>query len=238
MNLPLILTTMKRIALRPWGLVLILFYVLVGTMLISELSVKTDVTRVSLASSVGLFTWLLGTGLIGSDLSGGILPLLFSRPLKRSAYVLSRWAGLVGVVALASLAALVCHALFGSATLASLTWGALALAVSIAAAALAGATIVLCSCVFSGHGDAGLALGSLVLGWLIYPLTRRADWVSAFYRGANTFFLPGSDALKALAEQDQSLALTWLGAHLLIALACLWGAVQVMERRDISYVNA
>ncbi|MGH7725672.1 MAG: ABC transporter permease subunit [Candidatus Eiseniibacteriota bacterium] len=47
----------------------------------------------SMMQSGGVFAVLLGAGLIGQDISSGVLGLLFARPVTRSAYVLSRWFG-------------------------------------------------------------------------------------------------------------------------------------------------
>ena len=53
-------------------------------------------------SLVGLLAIISGAGLIGPEFSSGTLQLIVSRPLRRPAYLLSRVAGVVAIVAFAS----------------------------------------------------------------------------------------------------------------------------------------
>lgn len=41
-----------------------------------------------------LLVWLLGTGIIGEEISGGTILLVLSRPVRRWEYVVSKWAAL------------------------------------------------------------------------------------------------------------------------------------------------
>ena len=57
----------------------------------------------ALGDSAG-FAFILGAGLIGQDLSSGVLQLLFARPIRRSEYVLNRWLAAGGAASAVALA--------------------------------------------------------------------------------------------------------------------------------------
>jgi hypothetical protein len=121
-----------------------------------------------LADPTLLLTVLLGAGSIGRDLTSGVLPLLFTRPLTRATYVLAKWLAVSSVAAIGGLLALVIQALLlshrgfgpaGSAIGAAL-FGAVSTAAGIAA------VLVFLSTLVSGFGDLGLWMILRLAGFL------------------------------------------------------------------------
>lgn len=108
-----------------------------------------------------LLTLLIGAGSVGKDVSSGVLPLLFTRPLVRSRYVLAKWLAVGSVVTILATLTLLGEAL--------LLWRA-GLGVpraEVAAAVFQGATnafgiasvLVLFSALVSGMTDVLLWIG-------------------------------------------------------------------------------
>jgi ABC-type transport system involved in multi-copper enzyme maturation permease subunit len=55
--------------------------------------------QATLEDPVFILTLMIGGGSIGRDVSSGVLPLLFTRPLLRGRYVLAKWLALASAVA-------------------------------------------------------------------------------------------------------------------------------------------
>jgi hypothetical protein len=75
--------------------------VLVLLLVVSLVSLVESVSDRSMSQLCSLFALILGAGLVGRDVSSGALALLFTRPVKRSHYLLSRW--MAGGIAAATL---------------------------------------------------------------------------------------------------------------------------------------
>lgn len=104
------------------------------------------------------FALIFGAGMIGQDVSSGVLQLLFARPVRRDVYVISRWlAASIGAAVVAvfqvGLAALILSA--RGATPGAETI-ALTLAGHVASAFGATAPLLLLSALVGGLGDIGL----------------------------------------------------------------------------------
>ena len=115
-----------------------------------------------------VLTMVLGAGSIGRDVTTGVLPLLFTRPLTRGTYVLAKWmavsslAAVAGTLAIAIQAALLWHRGAGlpAATIGAALFAATATALGIAA------VLVFLSTLVSGFGDIGLWTVLRLLGLL------------------------------------------------------------------------
>lgn len=86
MYLALILTTIKERLTSIIRLIMFLSILVVGTT--SHFLIGTDYG--SATDAIG-FSLVLGAGIIGQDISSGVLQLLFVRPIKRTNYLLSKW---------------------------------------------------------------------------------------------------------------------------------------------------
>lgn len=70
-------------------ILVLLMVVAGGSMLTATYSGLYD----ELADPSGLMTLILAVGLVGRDVSSGTLALIFTRPIKRWRYIISRWVG-------------------------------------------------------------------------------------------------------------------------------------------------
>ncbi len=100
----LVVVTWRERLLRPF------FGALLVVLCASEVSMS--VAQESLNDPVFLLVLLIGAGSVGKDVSSGVLPLLFTRPLVRGRYVMAKWFALASAVAIISTATLLVEAAF------------------------------------------------------------------------------------------------------------------------------
>lgn len=100
----LVLVTWRERLLRPY--IGILIVMVCGTHIPSAIALE------QLSDPTFILVLLLGAGSIGKEVSSGVLPLLFTRPLVRSRYVLAKWLALASAIALLSSATLLIEAAF------------------------------------------------------------------------------------------------------------------------------
>jgi ABC-2 type transport system permease protein len=67
---------------------------------------KGHIPQASALEGALVLTLFIAAGAIGRDVSSGSLPLIFSRPLRRSEYVVARWLGVATLAAACALIAL------------------------------------------------------------------------------------------------------------------------------------
>ena len=87
----LVLVTWRERLSRPWF----------GTICLAICAsyVVIAVGQETLQDPIFILTLMIGGGSIGRDVSSGVLPLLFTRPLRRGGYVLAKWLALSSAVA-------------------------------------------------------------------------------------------------------------------------------------------
>jgi ABC-type transport system involved in multi-copper enzyme maturation permease subunit len=185
-----------------------------------------------------LFALVLAAGAIGQEVSSGVLTLTFARPLTRTGYVLSRWAGAAGFAAglgLVQLAvALMAIAARG---------GPLPGATNVAAHAIecvllsgtAAAVMVMLSSFMNGLGDVGVwALGS-VLASVTGMAAQAKNW-PVLARAAEEIGLVLNPKLQVGwffgAGDPQLFALVSVLSTTSAALAI---AVWIVNRKELSY---
>ena len=239
MNAAIVWNTFHRILTRPMVVLLLFAHVVFASILGFEhgnrqLNYEYWKVRDSLWIT---YTWALGAGLLGRDLSDGILPLIFSRPVSRAAYVLSRWAGLVlAVAAIMALDAALGTSFVGRVghevdLLAFLAGFGLSLLVVAATAAL----LTLLSSLAPGHGDLWLFLGAWLLLYLLTQLTSDKVFNENMAAIFTLFLLPGSNLFGSQPMTKDFFVYAWPGLE---AAACLVLAIAVLKRREITYVMA
>ena len=181
---------------------------------------------------------LFAVGMIGQDVSTGVLQLLFARPVKRWEYVLSRWLA----VALAATAVCWLQALLG--------WGLLSLrgaapppeyvlmfaAGRVLEALGLAAIMTLLSSLIGGYGDLALyVLGSIGLG--IVALVAQANG----WHVAQQVVQILSDSLTPKLEMAQfrAGAPSWfaIASYLSSVTLALWLAVVSVNRKELSYAS-
>jgi hypothetical protein len=195
----------------------------------------TDVMTARLTSElqdpVLILTLLIASGSVGKDVSSGVLPLLFTRPLKRSRYVLAKW--LASASAIATLAAVT--TLVEAAVLAHIGAGLpraeLAAAIFKSATTAFGlsAVLVLFSVLASGFTDVliWIGLSSLpMLGQRFLSQRVVEEWQS--------FLHPSLDWGDLLADAGAGFRLV---SYLSTVTLCLGLAVLAVNRKELSYAS-
>jgi hypothetical protein len=194
----------------------------------------------SVSAGQGLwFVWIFGTGIIGKDVSEGVLNLLFSRPIKRAEYVFSKWMA-VGFMAtpvtwlyLAVGWGILWHMKAPPAWTDMGTSLVLALLICFGASA----ALVFLSTLVPGFGDLALMflilLAAQLLRWWVagqpWPLVK---WV---LKNVGVFLFPASQ-WTGMGLGDISL-FDWIGYFAIVTI-WLTLAVAMMNRKEITYANS
>jgi hypothetical protein len=125
------------------------------------------------------FTLVMAVGMIGQDVSSGVLQLLFARPVRRSEYVLSRWFSVwSAATALATLQVVAAAAIL-AARGAAVPAGEVGLAVlqrAIEVAQIAAVFAALSSLV-NGFGDVGVWIVIQITGGVMALAAQARQWV-------------------------------------------------------------
>ncbi len=185
-----------------------------------------------------LVVWVLGAGTIGRDMASGVNHLLFTRPLSRREYVLTKWASL----ALASAAFQVCQFLFWAAACLRAGQGmdlgswefwhefGSALWVGVVLSTV----VILFSTLMTGWGDLALLLyvhaALLVVG---LAASNRVPNYSAFNDWALRVLWPGVWEKFQSAGTGVGLTVDGMVVDAVVAVLWLFLAVKWMERKDV-----
>jgi ABC-2 family transporter protein len=78
-------TTVREKLTRP------LFIVLISLLILAHVAVTLRGPDPALANPAGLLAAIIAAGSVGRDVSSGALALIFTRPLKRSSYIFTKW---------------------------------------------------------------------------------------------------------------------------------------------------
>ena len=191
----------------------------------------------SLESSL-VFAWIFGAGMIGQDVSSGVLQLLMARPVRRDAYALSRWFAASLATAVAAVAQVGLAALILSARGARPDPGAVGIAAANHLTSAFGATapLLLLSALVPGIGDLGVL-------WLLYLFGGAMQMVGgglgqiAVSRAGHElqdFLNPMIDFAKVLGP-----ATSWyeIFAYLSTVTLSLALAIVILNRRELSYAS-
>ena len=236
MNATLVLYTLRQRLLQP-ARVLVLI-ALFGFPLLFTLMARS--AGIELLNAGAGFAMVLGAGLLGSDVSAGVLQLLFVRPVTRTEYVFSRWGAVaLGAVTLTVMqvaaGALILQATGYPAPLGVVARHALEQSV-VAVTVVSGMTML--SSQLPGIGDLDALLcgqvGSMVL-MAVGGFTRQA-LLERTGRELNGVFSPQFSW--AIAFGGASPSWFHLASILSTIALSLAVAVVVMNRRELSYANA
>jgi hypothetical protein len=181
---------------------------------------------------------LFAAGMIGQDVSSGVLQLVLARPVRRWEYVLSRWGGAAGAATVAALA----QALLGGIVLAlrGAPPDAQQLALFGAARALeifgVVAVFALLSSLAGGLGDLGLYVVLTIGGGLLSLIGQLRQWPALQWAGQELGALlgPKLDLAAFVAGAPFWLPALTYASNLTL---CLLLAVVVMNRKELSYAS-
>lgn len=185
-----------------------------------------------LADPVLWLTLLIGAGSVGKDVSSGVLPLLFTRPLVRSHYVLAKWLALGSAAALLSTLTLVVEAVWLAHLGQGLPGAEVAAAVFHSVSSAFGVTSVLLvlSVMVPGYSDIMVWIG---LGFLpVFAQKYISQRVTDEWR---MFFQPS-------LEWGATFGATPIGwfrllSYLSTVTLCLCLAVLAANRKELSYAS-
>ncbi len=204
----------------------------------------TEQERTAIGSAFAFFetfvVWVAGAGLIGEDISSGTILLVLARPVRRSAYVFSKWLALTALAATmmvlqAVITGVVAWKLGAPADLAFLVRGA---AISAVGAAGSAAVLVVFSVVAGNAKEMGGAMLTYAALSLLRVLAMTRGWsrVAALAESASGLLMPSLKIHAAFAGTG----VNWgaLGAFAFVTCASLTLAVVILNRRQLSYAAA
>lgn len=235
MNATLILTFWRQRLMSPFRMAFLLF--IVGFPMVVTLVVPQ--TGFAAAGKVTGIALVFVIGLIGQDMSSGVLQLLFARPVRRWEYVTSRWFAAGSLAALVGVAQVVVVALLM--TLRGAAPGAgetLALIGERALDALGlAAVFVLLSSLVNGVGDIALWIAGQALLAISGMVVQTRGWMTTGrvlgeLQAAFNPSIPIGQILNGLAPWAP------VCAYLSVIAVCLTLAVMLVNRRELSYASS
>jgi len=186
------------------------------------------------------FGLIAGAGIIGQDLSAGVLQLLFARPVTRMSYVTSRWLGCTALAVVPTVIQILSGWLILRARGIPMDGGeALIFAGTEVLAAIGIVSVLtLFSSLIGGFGDLGLYLIATIAGAVTAaagqfsgdPITRRIG------EEIGRFLSPGLH-LDRMAGNDP---VSWfqIASFVSTIVLCLTVAVWLINRRELSYASS
>lgn len=191
------------------------------------------------AFRVTLFGVIMGAGIIGSDISTGVVQLILARPIARREYVVSRWLALGLLTFLVGflgwLIVLPFSIQSGGPALLDHLW---LLSDYLFSAFGVAAVVTAFSALFPGFGDVALLLtGCAVTGVaMTYGVERHHTWLFHLASEIQSTLLP-SVSIKEIAAGG-TIRLYPLAAYTFsVTLAVLIG-VSALSRKELSYASA
>ena len=182
---------------------------------------------------------ILGAGMIGQDLSTGVLQLLFARPVRRWEYVMSRWIAVGAGTAILSAFQTAMAVLILTQRGASPGWQPAALLAgenALLAFGLA-AVIALFSTLVGGIGDLAIYLLAMMSGGILTMAGQAKGSMVASRIGEEVgrFLSPSIDLAQAIAHGP-----SWFGiaSYLSTITLCLALAIVVIDRKELSYASS
>jgi ABC-type transport system involved in multi-copper enzyme maturation permease subunit len=181
----------------------------------------------------------LGAGMIGQDVSSGVLQLLCARPVRRPEYVVSRWLGVAFAGSAISLLQLgVAWALMTARGTAptpqdALMFGAGRIVESFGIAAV----LALCSSLIGGFADLGIYLMANLAAGVIQTAGQMKSWHWVERAGAELSgsLTPSID----LARLVSASPMPWspILAYASTVALCMALAILVVNRKELSYAS-
>lgn len=181
----------------------------------------------------------LGAGMIGQDLSSGVLQLLFARRLRRPEYVVSRWLGVGAAAAAISLLqlAIACALLAGRGAVPTaqdiLMFGGGRVLESFGGAAV----LAFFSSLIGGFGDLGIYLLVNLGAGIVQMAGQVKQWLWLARAGAEI-----SAALTPTIDLVRLVTVAPMPWYPIVSFAstvvlCLALAIVVVNRRELSYAS-
>jgi hypothetical protein len=210
-----------------------------GVILLWVFLTANGLEKFPLVSLTPVLVWVLGCGTIGRDMSSGVSHLLFTRPITRFSYVLTKWASLVAATWAFQVLVLVVWA-FGTLCYRNdpefNLWTIQHLLLAMWMAATLSTVVILYSSIMPGWGDLGLLFFvHVTLGVLgMVATTSRSPVMGEIIKGLLEMAWPGVSG-ESFFREDKWPTLDHYLLHSFFALAYLAAAFWIMSRKDITY---
>jgi len=240
MNKSIALMTMKQLWNRPVRLLLLAGFVafpLVVDIMIRQMGLKGAASSEVIIGNTSMFVLIIGTGIIGQDVSDGILPLIFSRPIKRWQYILTKWLTVAFMASVVAFFNLICHLVLAHGFTVDLIKNVVPLDLVQIFLLSMGTTSVmlLLSSLLPGAADIGVILLLCAACYVMMILEHALHVPGMMDTAGNIFailfpsFAPGDiHSLRTLLSIE-------VGRYFAILLVCLSGSVLLVNQREISY---
>ncbi|QQR57452.1 MAG: hypothetical protein IPG59_21130 [Candidatus Melainabacteria bacterium] len=158
------------------------------------------------------FIFALGTGIIGKDISSGVLSTVFSRPLARTKYVMAKWLALSVATSAIAIALALCEQAVVSVTFLNMPDVNLCSTIAERISLCFGlsATMVGLSSLFAGNKN--MVVWCVLFGGM-FVLTQLAQSLPSMYFGSYfslAWMAQFTPIVKAIGEFTTSICLPWL----------------------------
>jgi ABC-type transport system involved in multi-copper enzyme maturation permease subunit len=186
------------------------------------------------------FGLVIGAGIIGQDLSAGVLQLMFARPVTRMSYVVNRWLGCVALaVAMTAFQVLSGWLILQTRGMPMEAGGALAYGATQVLAAIGIVSVLtLFSALIGGFGDLGLYLLATIFGGVMGAggQITGTTWARRTGEEIGRFLSPGLNIERLIATDPVS----WFQIVSFVStiVICITAAVWRMNRRELSYASS
>ena len=234
MNVTLIVAFWRQRLASPIRAVILALMVLVPPALISAIR---GLGLSQLGDAIPL-AMVLAVGMIGQDVSSGVLQLIFARPVRRSEYVLSRWlavslgASLLSLVQIGFYVALAAARGMAPSADAVLQF-ALGRELQIFGVA---ATMALLSSLIGGVGDLAIYALLTIMGGVVGMIgqLRQSGVITWIGHEIGTLVSPKIEIAQIVAGSPSWFAIATYASNLTL---CLLLAILILNRKELSYAS-
>lgn len=234
MNVALLIAFWRQRLASPIRVVILALMVLVPPALISAIR---GLGLAQLGDAVPL-AMVLAVGMIGQDVSSGVLQLIFARPVRRSEYVLSRWLAVSLGASLLSLVQIGFYVALAAARGAAPSADAVlqfALGRELQIFGVA-ATMALLSSLIGGVGDLAIYALLTIMGGVVGMIgqLRQSGAITWIGHEIGTLVSPKIEIAQIVAGSPSWFAIATYASNLTL---CLLLAILILNRKELSYAS-
>lgn len=186
-----------------------------------------------------IYAFILGAGILGQETSSGVMQLLFSRPVRRRDYVVSRWLAVAASASALSLLQLACAGALGMLFQSGVGPAELARVApqQVVNAFGTASVIVLFSAMVSGIGDVIAIVIAQIVGQLLIFFGQLKGGPAAIRAGEEIQRFVGATVPLSAALDAHRVPWFELVSYLSTIVLCVCVAIALLNRREISYAS-
>ncbi|MBS1953557.1 MAG: ABC transporter permease subunit [Cyanobacteria bacterium SZAS-4] len=239
MSIPIFIMTLKQFWNRPARVFLLGCFL--AFPLFMEFMMKRvmnqNISAETASHMVPAFVMVIGAGIVGQDITDGVLPLILSRPIKRYQYLISKWMAVATLALSMGLADTSFHLLlsYGFAAQALQNFQLLWIPQTFISAAGCTAVMMLLSCLLPGAADVGILLLTFAVYFVMMMLQHGAHVPGMEDIGTQLLSIafPSFDLTEITAPR--SLLSIDVGRYVAVVFVSLLGSVIVLNQKELSY---